>query len=434
VIAPGLRKWLAFGNGVGISIEGPRGAEALHIALLRVRPGRAKVIDSLVVDDYQSRPAAEWGAEYAALLSKHGMQHVAATVLLPRHEVILRQISLPGVSDKDLDAAVTFQLDGLHPYDEADVASSWARLEGSDGVAVAIARKDPVAGYATVFAEAGVKLSGFTASGIAMYSGLRMFGAKPAAEVFAVDATDRGVEVYGESAAKPMLSALFDLGSDGATDRALALAAAELRLENPPVPVSFGELLKGEPARPFVAGLTSACPRLSSPLNLLPMDQREIRSAWQWIPTVALAAAVLLAAITLAFFQSYRNGSYLETLNAEITKAQASAQRASAIDQEIDATRARTLLLDGLRRKAQADMDVLAELTKQLPPPTWLNSLTIDSKQVSLTGETEQAAPLLRRLDQSPLFDHSEFVSPPSRNQRNELFSIRTQRSSEAGR
>ena len=119
MIAPGLRKWLAFGSGVGISIEGPRGAEALHITLVRVRPSGTRTVDSLIVEDYHNRPAAEWGAEFNALLSKHGMQHVAATVLLPRHEVILRQISLPGVSDKDLDAAVSFQLDGLHPYNEA---------------------------------------------------------------------------------------------------------------------------------------------------------------------------------------------------------------------------------------------------------------------------------------------------------------------------
>ena len=186
MIAPGLRKWLAFGSGVGISIEGPRGAEALHITLVRVRPSGTRTVDSLIVEDYHNRPAAEWGAEFNALLSKHGMQHVAATVLLPRHEVILRQISLPGVSDKDLDAAVSFQLDGLHPYNEADVLSAYARLEGSGAVAVAIARRELVEGYTTLFAEAGVKLAGFTASGVAMHSALRLYGTKPSANVFAV--------------------------------------------------------------------------------------------------------------------------------------------------------------------------------------------------------------------------------------------------------
>lgn len=429
MIAPGLRKALAFGSGVGISIEGARGAESLHIVLLRVRPWGLKVVDSLNVEDYRNQPAAEWGSAYAALIAKHGMQHVSATVLLPRQEVILRQLALPGVSDKDLDAAVAFQMDGLHPYDEADVVASWARLEGSDTVAVAIARQDVVAGYATLFAEAGVKLAGFTTSGIAIHSGLRMFGAKIAGDVFAADATERGLEVYGESAVKPMLSAVFDLGPDGSPERALGLAAAELRFEPAPEPVAFGELLKGEPARPFAAALTSACPILSSPLNLLPVDQRQVRSAWQWIPTVALAVGVVIAGIALLAFQSYRNGAYLETLNAEIAKTQPLAQRASAIDQQVGAARAKTLLLDNLRRKTKADMDVLAELTQKLPPPAWLSSLAVDSKQVTVSGEADQAAPLLRRLDESPLFENSEFISPPARTQGAELFSIRTRRS-----
>ncbi len=32
------------------------------------------------------------------------------------------------VIDKDLPAAVNFQMDGLHPYADEDVVSSWARL------------------------------------------------------------------------------------------------------------------------------------------------------------------------------------------------------------------------------------------------------------------------------------------------------------------
>ena len=245
------------------------------------------------------RPAAEWGAEFNALLSKHGMQHVAATVLLPRHEVILRQISLPGVSDKDLDAAVSFQLDGLHPYNEADVLSAYARLEGSGAVAVAIARRELVEGYTTLFAEAGVKLAGFTASGVAMHSALRLYGTKPSANVFAVQQTDRGLEVYGESAAKPLLSATFELTGDSGLQRAQHLAAAELRFEEVIAPMAFGELLHGEPALPFAAALSSACPWLSSRLNLLPEDQRVVRSPWQWVPTVALTAAVVLAGVGL---------------------------------------------------------------------------------------------------------------------------------------
>jgi Tfp pilus assembly protein PilN len=353
---------------------------------------------------------------------------VAATILLPRHEVILRLVSLPGVEDKDLGAAITFQLDGLHPYDETDVVSAWGRLEGSDTVAVAIARRELIDGYTTLFAEAGVKLAGFTCTGVAVHSALRLLGNKAPGDVFAVGPLDNGVEIYGESASKPLFSAAFDLSPDGSADRAIALAAAELRFENVPAPVELSALLGAESARSYAAALSSACPTLSNAVNLLPLDQRQGRSAWQWIPTVALGAAVLLAAIGLVVYPGYRNGSYLGTLNQEIAKVQPLAARASAMDKDIQAARARTLLLDNVRQNSKRDMDVLAAMTGLLTPPTWLQSMDVNASQVNVTGETDQAEPLLKILDQSPLFEASEFAAPPSRSQNSEHFSLRTKR------
>ena len=427
MISPSLKKFFAFGSGIGISIEGARGSEDLHVGAVRVRPNGARALSGFTIENFRATPAAEWGATYSAMASKLGLQHVAATVLLPRHEVILRLLSLPGVTDKDVPGAVAFQLDGLHPYDETGVVSAWARLEGSDGVAVAIARRELLDGYTTLFAEAGIKLAGFTCTGAAVHSGLRLLGSKPAGDVFALEPLDGGVEIYGESASKPLFSAAFPLAADGTSDRAISQAAAELRLENAPAPVELTTILGG--GRAYAAALSSACPLISGSLNLLPVELRQGRSAWQWVPSVALGAAVLLAAIGLAVFPRLFNGSYLGTLTEEISKVQPLAARASAMDKQIETARARTLLLDNLRRNSKNDMDVLASLTSLLAPPTWLQSMDVSAAQVSVSGETDQAEPLLKVIDESPLFEKSEFASPPSRSQGVEHFSLRTKRS-----
>ena len=67
-------------------------------------------------------------------------------------------------------------------------------------------------------------------------------------------------------------------------------------------------------------------------------------------------------------------------------------------------------------------------MTRILPPPAWLNLLEITRTQVTLAGETPQAAPLLQAIDASPLFQGSEFVIPPSRIANAEAFRIRTNR------
>jgi len=73
-------------------------------------------------------------------------------------------------------------------------------------------------------------------------------------------------------------------------------------------------------------------------------------------------------------------------------------------------------------------MDVLNELTRILPPPTWLNLLEITRAQVTIAGETGQTAPLLKVIDDSPLFQGTEFAMPPLRTPAGEAFRIRTTR------
>jgi hypothetical protein len=265
-----IRKWVAFGGGLGIQISGPRGAESLHVAAVRVRPSGARVLGQFTIEDFPHQAAGVWGTDYAAFARKLGLGHVGATVLLPRQDVIVRTLALPGVADSDLTAAVQFQLEGLHPYSEDDVVTSWAKLEGSAGVLVAIGRREVVDRYALAFAEAGVKVASFTCSAAAIHSALRLFGTAAASNVLAWEHIGEPAsggeqaggqtEIYGESAARPVFSATFDTDPE----RAAALAVSELRVTAPTV-MRFEDLLGAAPALPYAASLVSACPRAALP-------------------------------------------------------------------------------------------------------------------------------------------------------------------------
>lgn len=432
MIVAGLRKWLAFGSGLGIEVSGPRGAESLDIAAVRVRPGGAKVLGTLRIENFPQHPAGVVGTGISSFAKTLGLGHVIATVLLPRQDVIIRTLSLPGVSDKDMTAAVGFQLDGLHPYAEEDVISSWSRLPGSSTVLVAIVRRDVIERYATFFAEAGIKIGGFTCSAAAIYSAMRLFGSAPALPLVAIEESaaegPASVEVYGESAARPVYSSRANL----AAERALAIAHSELRLEAPVEARSFAELVGAEQALPVAAGLASACPRHVLPVNLLPEDQRQSGSLLIWVPSAVLGFAILLLAIGLGVLPSFEEHRYTQSLAAEIAKAEPGANRAASLDREIEAVRKRTEQLDELRRRPKADMDALQEMTRVIPATTWLNFLEINGKQVTVMGETDQAAPLLKTIDTSPLFKGSEFVGSPVRIQTVERFQIRTNRDTAA--
>jgi Tfp pilus assembly protein PilN len=424
-----VRKLLAFGSGVGIEI----GPSDLEVAAVRMRPARIQVAGRTTIANFAARPAGEWGAEYAAFLKSAGMGHVSATVLLPRREVIVRQISLPGVARRDRASAIRLQLETLHPYGDEQVSWDWTAV-GDHTVLVGIARRETVERYARLFLEAGIAVASFTFSAAAVHAAIRLDGT--AGQSFlALSPTGTGsLEAYGESSARPVFSAEFQL----APDRAALLALAELRLPPETAPRTLEEVLPrpahnpiqndlSRNALPYATALAGACPRLAPAANVLPAEHRRSSSRMIFIPSIVLGALVLLAVAAMALYARIEDQRYLTRLQAEIARLEPQARRAAALDRAIDLARARSRLLDQFRGQTRADLDALQELTRILVPPAWSNSISINRDQARISGEAPQAAPLLRLIDASPLFENSEFLGIGKGNG-TETFQLRTNR------
>ena len=431
------KKLLAFGSGLGIEI----GSRDLRVAAVRVRPSGAKILETVTLSGFHSRPAGEWGAEYAAFVRRLGVAHLAASVLLPREEVIVRLLPLAGVADRDLAGAVALQMDTLHPYPEDDVVSAWVRVPGTSTVLVAISRRETVDDYARLFTEAGVKVFTFTASAAVLHSALRLFATPPVAGFLTYqpredeDAASPDFEIYGESPARPVFSATFE----APRERACALALAELRIEGDQPPVPLAHLLPPPLAAPggldlsrnalaYAAALADACPRLALSLNLLPAELRVSTSRTRFVPSLVLASLVVLAAGALWGYGKVENIRFQRSLQAEIDRVEPRARMAASLERQIQDVRGRTQLLDSVRRRSKQDMDALRELTRVLPPPTWVSALDMTRTSVTMMGETDTALPLLKAIDASPLFDKSEFIGAPAKIPTGESFHIRTQR------
>ena len=423
------RSALAFGTGIGIEIC----QDDLEIVVARVRPTRIHVLGRATVHDFRNRPAGEWGAEYAALVQRSGASHLSATVLLPRSEIIVRHMVLPGVAAKDIGSALAFQIDGLHPYGDAEVEWGWSAL-GEGKVLVGVARRAIVDRYMELFAEAGVPVLSVSFSAAAIHAALRLGKAAPEGLLAIARADHSRIEIYGESPAHTVFSAEFEMPPA----RAAAIAASELRLPPGQALLSLDQFLpkprinpvENDLARdplPYAASLAAACPRLQGAVNLLPPERRATNSRAIFVPTAVLTALLLVVWIAQLAYSAIADRSYLARLRAEIDSLEPQARRSAVLDREIQKRRARTRLLDDFRSRTKADLDTLNELTRLLPPPIWTNSVELTRDAVSINGEAEQAAALIKVLDQSPYFQNAEF-SVISRNGSNELFRIRTLR------
>ncbi|HET8547256.1 MAG TPA: PilN domain-containing protein [Bryobacteraceae bacterium] len=432
-----LRKWAAFGAGLGIEI----GERNLDVTIARVRPNGIAVLGSATVLDFGGRPVTEWGNELTAFLRRVGAGHIAATVLLPRREVIVRQLVLPGVSDKDLASAIQFQIDGLHPFNEEEAVYAYARIGKTDSVLIGITRREVVERYITMFAEAGVKTSSFTFSAAAFYAALRILSPAPEPRAFvAVRSAVDALEIYGESEARPVFSAAFDQ----AHERAVTLAISELRLPTDTVPLAIEQVLpkprvfppNHDPSTPefaahvlpYATAIAGACPWLAASPNLLPPEHRRTSSRARLIPTAVLTATLTILVGALAAHSRYEDTRYLNVVQGEIRKLEPLAKRAAVLDRSVTDTRRRTQLLDDFRRRSQQDLDALNELTRLMEPPSWVNGLELTRTGVQLGGETDQAAKLLQKIDDSPLFRDTEFTMGIVRTAGGEAFRLRADR------
>jgi Tfp pilus assembly protein PilN len=426
-----LRRWLAIGAGIGIEIQG----DDLHVSLVRVRPGGIRVLDFVAIHNFRHRPAAEWGAEYAAFLRKNSSGHLSAFVLLPRHELTVRHLALPGVRDKDIEAAVRFQADTLHPYPEDDAVYGWARLRGTPVVLVAVARSHVIDRYATLFSEAGIRTASFTFTAAVVYASMRMLSTPPVGCFLALHPSGQGWEAYGEGPARPAFSATFE----DADERVLQFARAELRLDQEAEPLRLVDVLPVPVSTPegydlhamalsYATALNAACSWLALPANLLPQAQRISSSRAVYVPTLALAGLLLVALATLAVYGGVVDKRYLETLRAEIALFSPQASKVRELETRISAVRARRQELRDFRLRTRSDLDALAELTRILAPPAWVSSLQLTRSTVMLNGEATRAPELLEELDKNPLFRNSEFTTSLAKVGEGQSFAIRMER------
>lgn len=428
-----LRSWTAFGTGAGIEIA----PDALRVVITRVRPSGVEVAGAHVIENFIERPAAEWGAEYSTFLRKHGADHLAATVCLPRKEVTVRLVALPGVEKDDLEAALRLQIDTLHPFPEGEAAWSWARLGNTSSLLVGIARQAVVDRYTERFAEAGVKVASISFSAALAYGGLRLLSEPPAEGFLGLSEAASGTEVYGESPARLVYSATYDQP----WERAAVLAASELRLtENfhpreladlvpPPKQVSSEDSrLSRSHTVAYLAALAAACPRLALPVNLLPLAERVQNVRWIYVPTIVLGVLLIAAFAAIGFYGRYEDQKYLHALDAEIASLEPRSRRVAQLDQRADQLKARIQLLDRFQTRTKADLDALKETNRVIPPPAWLNTLELTRTGMVVAGEADQATGLLRALDNSPHFQASEFLIPLSRVGNVEVFRIRSLR------
>jgi len=165
------------------------------------------------------------------------------------------------------------------------------------------------------------------------------------------------------------------------------------------------------------------------------VERRASHDRVQYLIPAMLGFLVILAWVTaFVIFPAVEQKRYRQDLDRAARQLEPAVTRARTLEHRIAENNGGIRLLDEMRRRPQADLEVLNELTRLLPPTAWTSYIEIQPDSVVIAGEADQAAPLLKLLDSSPLFQNSEFVLAFTRTAQSEQFRIKTMRRGRTGR
>ncbi len=147
-------------------------------------------------------------------------------------------------------------------------------------------------------------------------------------------------------------------------------------------------------------------------IDLLPAERRPRTRRWRRrlnYGLAALAVGLLITAMTLPVVHQRRTIAQLERMVRQTRQAADEARRLQ--QQVITLQRQARFVLD--RKQATRPLiEVLEELSRQLPDDTWLTGLHYREGQLQIDGKSAAAAKLVELLENSPYFGNVHFVSP----------------------
>ncbi|MCU0227206.1 MAG: PilN domain-containing protein [Bryobacterales bacterium] len=431
------RRLLQSGTGLAIAIHHGH----LDVMVARVRPSGVRLVGWKRFENVADSPAATVGADIQRFLKQLGAAHLAAHVLLPREATIVRTVQLPGVPDKDLTAALDLQLESLHPYDAQPVAFGAMRIGKTSAVLVGICREEFLNQWLAFFTEAGIKLSSLRITTDVVRAAVRVLRTPPTGFLTRVPVSGDvdAVELYGESPARPVYSALLYAPPAQAVTRAFS----ELRLDatdaQPPDSGELESLLaapetraEAEVAREHLALYATALAAASAfPAPSVNLLAPELRKGSNWalvLPTLVLAVVVGLVGLAFWLQQGWQQREYAQRLQGEIRLLEKQVALGRRLDDEGEKLQLRLEHIRSFRQRTPDDLKALMELTTVLPDSAWVMQLELNADGATLAGESKQASDLLRLLDGSPAFTGSQFSTPLQRSADGEIFRIRTNR------
>ena len=172
-----------------------------------------------------------------------------------------------------------------------------------------------------------------------------------------------------------------------------------------------------------ISGTTRALPSRS---NLIPAEQRVIADRPSLIPTLVLAALLLILGISAYTHDYFQQQRLLGQIRDEVRVLQPQVDAAMAVRDQITERRGQLEELQSMMNGRQRILSILQDLTERIPETSFLQNLNVRGERVSLTGFSDSASTLLKVLIGSESLGtvESRYIVPDRTQANREKFSF----------
>lgn len=444
---------------LGVFIDG----EVLRLSLLSKQFKSVKILDFLTVENFRQKPLPELGKEVSTFLRKNKALQCHSVLLVPRHQIIVRQIELPKEAEANLAKVVEYQLANLLPSQDVSVCYDFSisrqtaesktllvtiffvlksvletLLNTCEGIGLRVDRVIPssvaMANYLLLWRhhfKVTTALLGFVAKGRYELVGLVNQNFEFSREALLQDeeklpeTLKPEMEFFRGQARLPDTAVLdvFMIGDvadeqwqEGADNRFKVHCLSQLQGLGLQIAKADNYRVKVRDQFLATAGaLAGLKRRLPVSVNLIPAEKRVSKSKWVLVPTYVLLGINLLLVVALLLRGVLQQQVYSTQLSREVARLEPEVKKIRSVEKQIADLQSRTDFLTTLKKSNSVNLEVLNELSRVLPKNTWVLYLSLKNQDIEFSGASDSAASLLQILDNSPYFKSVEFVAPITR-------------------
>ncbi|HSW39440.1 MAG TPA: pilus assembly protein PilM [Acidobacteriota bacterium] len=136
-------------------------------------------------------------------------------------------------------------------------------------------------------------------------------------------------------------------------------------------------------------------------INLLPRDLRMRQTRWAYVPTIFLAAIILVLLAGLGLHHMIQNRNLVGELEREIQSLSEPVKKVQDLQAEAGELETKVKLIEQLLHNDDRNLEVLQELTEILPADTFLRNYSNRDGTIQLMGLSGSSSDLIPMLEQS---------------------------------